>query len=281
MKFSLILATINRVDELYRFFDSLLEQSYKEFEVILVDQNKDSRLSVVVEHYITFLDIKHIKIEPKGLSNARNVGLEHIQGDVIAFPDDDCWYPKDLLLNVERLFHETSQYWGFTGRCQNEQGEESVGKFPMEEMLVEKDNVFKVAVSITIFVRYCEEFKFNEQLGVGSNTVYKSGEETDYVLQMLSKGYKLLYTPDIILGHPSEFVKGGAMELYKKAKQYGVGFGYLLKCYKFNYATIIKYLVRPIGGCFLSLILLRIDKVMYYIGSFLGRIKGFFYESKA
>ena len=36
----------------------------------------------------------------RGLSRARNAGLRMIAGDIVSFPDDDCWYPPDLLQRV-------------------------------------------------------------------------------------------------------------------------------------------------------------------------------------
>ena len=48
---SMIVATLNRVDELERLLDSLDSQTYKDFEVIVVDQNPDDRLRPVLERH--------------------------------------------------------------------------------------------------------------------------------------------------------------------------------------------------------------------------------------
>jgi glycosyltransferase involved in cell wall biosynthesis len=89
MKVSLILATVNRVNELEIFLKSLSNQTYQKFELILVDQNMDARLNEIVNKYRSTCKIKHIQAE-RGLSKARNVGFHHITGDIVAFPDDDC-----------------------------------------------------------------------------------------------------------------------------------------------------------------------------------------------
>lgn len=51
MNFTLIVATLGRSDEIRRLFDSLLMQSYKEFDVIIVDQNSDNRVFKIYNEY--------------------------------------------------------------------------------------------------------------------------------------------------------------------------------------------------------------------------------------
>ena len=102
MRFSLVLATVGRTEELNRFFASLDYATHRNFEVILVDQNPDDRLNSVLDHYDGRFPALHLRSE-RGLSRARNVGLRRVTGDVVAFPDDDCWYPPNLLNQVEIL----------------------------------------------------------------------------------------------------------------------------------------------------------------------------------
>ena len=87
--FSLIIATINRSEELGLLLSSLKNQTYKNFQVIIVDQNLDNRIVSIISDYKDFLKIVHIKTNKKGVSNARNAGIELAEGDIITFPDDD------------------------------------------------------------------------------------------------------------------------------------------------------------------------------------------------
>ena len=59
--------------------------------------------------------ITHIKIKEKGLSLARNIGLNYVKGDIIAFPDDDCEYPPNLLSKVHELFLKFDEFNVLTG----------------------------------------------------------------------------------------------------------------------------------------------------------------------
>ncbi|WP_323078759.1 glycosyltransferase family A protein, partial [Aeromonas hydrophila] len=128
MKFSLIVATINRVEPLDLLFRSLCIQTYKNFEVILVDQNTKGQLDGLVNKYAEKLDIKRIFSE-KGLSKARNRGLDMADGDIVCFPDDDCWYYPNTLEIVKSKFSKNQSVFGFTGRCIDDDGNESVAKF--------------------------------------------------------------------------------------------------------------------------------------------------------
>ena len=116
MRFSLIVPTISRTGELERFLASLELQRHKHFELIVVDQNPDDRLVSILSPYANRLSILHLRSEKKGASRARNIGLRHASGDVVAFPDDDCLYPPDVLSRVDHTFASRPEIDGLTGR---------------------------------------------------------------------------------------------------------------------------------------------------------------------
>ena len=102
---SLLVCTKGRSAQLERLFDSLLLQTHRDFEVVLVDQNEPGTLEPIVGRYRDRLVIDHARSAP-GLSRARNVGLARCRGDLVAFPDDDCWYPPGLVAELVRMFAE-------------------------------------------------------------------------------------------------------------------------------------------------------------------------------
>src|SRR5258707_9390843 len=115
MKFSLILSTVGRTQELARFLEHLDRQSYRFFELIIVDQNPDEILEPLIRQYKERFPLQHRR-SGRGLSRARNAGLQDFSGDIVTFPDDDCWYLPDTLEQIAHVFDENSNYDGFTGR---------------------------------------------------------------------------------------------------------------------------------------------------------------------
>ncbi len=274
MKFSLILATINRTQELRRFLESLDAQTYHNFELIVVDQNLDDRVKRLVEPYKERFPILYLHSE-KGLSRARNFGLKHITGEIVAFPDDDCWYPKDLLERVARFFADNQHVAGLTGRAVDEE-DRPVMRWAPQAGWVTKSSVWRKGISYTIFLRSKVIEKvgdFNENLGVGAGTPWGSGEETDYLLRALGLGFRIYYDPNLTVYHPRppQPYDGKALA---KAYKYALGAGYLLKAHHYPLGFVLLGFLRTGLGFILALAQgdLGLAKLRWY--SLIGRIRG-------
>ena len=103
---SLVVATVNRTRQLVRLLDSLLLQSCRDFEVIVVDQNPAGVLQPIVERYQGKLALTHVACD-LGVSRARNLGISLARGALICFPDDDCWYPPRAVADAVSYTHLT------------------------------------------------------------------------------------------------------------------------------------------------------------------------------
>src|SRR5919197_282563 len=147
--FDLILATVDRVAEPARLLDSLERQTHRRFRVLLVDQNDDDRLAEAVRG--RDLDIQRLTAQ-RGLSRARNAALPHLRADVIAFPDDDCVYPDDLLERVARSLATEPSLDGLTVRAADPRGRSSPS-WRGDGARLTRDNLWNRAVSYTIFLR--------------------------------------------------------------------------------------------------------------------------------
>jgi len=172
MKFSLICATINKTKELQRLLESLANQSYKDFELIVIDQNRDSRLRKVLSPYLGRFRIIHFNSSP-GLSSSRNLGIREANGNIVAFPDDDCWYPADLLGRIVHMFRNKPEIDIFTGRSVDENGMPSGGRWGRSSGRLNRYNIWTRGLSITIFLRASVVRKigmFDESLGLRAGT---------------------------------------------------------------------------------------------------------------
>jgi glycosyltransferase involved in cell wall biosynthesis len=226
LSFDLVVATVGRVDELRRFLESVLEQSYPSVRVILVDQSDDDRVAGVIGDFADRLDLLRLCSKP-GLSRARNVGLREVDADVVAFPDDDCRYPAGLLWGVARDFETTPQRDVVSVRSVDESGRPSNMRWDTDGGQVTRFNVWKRAISYTVFLRRSAVNAvgaFDERLGAGAGTRFGSGEETDYLLRMLATGRTMHYDPALNVVHRHVGAGGRA-----RAYDYGVGQGHVLR----------------------------------------------------
>lgn len=104
MKVSFILPIYNVEKYLSECIQSILNQTYKDFEVLLVDDGSPDNCPILCDEWArTDSRIKVFHKSNGGLSDTRNYGLEHAQGEYVVFVDsDDFWVSKDCL---ECLMH--------------------------------------------------------------------------------------------------------------------------------------------------------------------------------
>src|SRR6188472_2790644 len=185
--FDLVVATLGRVDELGRLLDSLEGQTYRSFRVLVVDQNRDGRAEEVQAG--RNLDLLRLTSTP-GLARARNVALELVEADVVAFPDDDCRYPPTLLADVAQRLSTREELDGLSVPTEDADGRRDAG-WGSEPAALTTRNVWNLVASAGLFLRrpLLERVgAFDEQLGIGGPGPWRSSEETDYVIRALREG---------------------------------------------------------------------------------------------
>jgi glycosyltransferase involved in cell wall biosynthesis len=90
---SVVIPTYNRANVIQRAVDSVLVQTYKNIEIIIIDDGSTDNTKDLVKD----LNVKYIKTDNMGVSAARNLGVKLSSGDWIAFLDsDDEWLPSKL-----------------------------------------------------------------------------------------------------------------------------------------------------------------------------------------
>jgi glycosyltransferase involved in cell wall biosynthesis len=101
---SVVLPTYNRANTISRSIDSVLNQIYSNLELIVVDDGSSDDTQFIVES-INDNRIKYIRnSKSMGAAFARNLGIKHSQGSLIAFQDsDDEWLPDKLSIQVSVL----------------------------------------------------------------------------------------------------------------------------------------------------------------------------------
>lgn len=97
-KYSIIIPVYNVEKYIKKCLDSVFNQSFKDYEVIVVnDGTKDNSMEIVNDY-----DVKIINQENQGLSAARNNGVKHAKGEYILFIDSDDYIEKNLLEEIDK-----------------------------------------------------------------------------------------------------------------------------------------------------------------------------------
>ncbi|HSL04390.1 MAG TPA: glycosyltransferase [Nitrospiraceae bacterium] len=274
---SLIVATLGRSTEMERFLEHADKQSYCKFElIVVVDQNSDGRLEDIIKRYESRMAIIHLRCSP-GLSKARNAGIRVSSGEIIAFPDDDCWYPPSLLESIVTLFGKNTNWDGLTGRIVNEMNSVSGdARFDTESGYITLPNLWRRVCSATIFfTRETVEAigNFDEELGPGAGTPWGGADDIDYVARAIKAGRTIFYDPKICVFHPDLSVAAQADRL-GRAYSYGAGMGRVWMKQKFPARVIGYYLLRPLVGVCVSLVTGRWMQARYRWAAFQGRLSG-------
>lgn len=115
---SIIVPVYNVENFLEKCIDSLLNQSYSNIEIILVDDGSPDSFADICDKYSS-LDSRVVTIHKKngGLSSARNAGLRICKGAYIMFVDSDDWIAQDLIEKMVKEIQEHSVQLVTCGRC--------------------------------------------------------------------------------------------------------------------------------------------------------------------
>lgn len=270
---SLVVVTLNRVAELERLFASLDKQSYKDFEVILVDQNSDDRLVPVLAKHPD-LDIRHLR-SGRGLSRGRNVGLPFAKGDIICFPDDDCWYPEDLLQTVKGWFDSHPEFGALLALMRDENNEAVGPKRPPSPRQCTKKDIWVCGISPNAFLRRQVTDKigmFNEDIGIGAATSYQSGEDLDYFLRPIEAGFQIWFEPGITVHHPSFHSPD---RLWQRTYTYALGGAYILRLHGFSWWFLSVLVFRSLGGSLVSACKGDLRSAQIYLWRIGGLLRGY------
>ena len=109
MKISIITPTYNSVKTISRTIDSVIYQSYKDIEYIIIDGGSTDGTDSIVSKYKDELNIKFISEKDSGIYDAMNKGIKMATGDIIGILNSDDFYEnKFVLIDVVEAFNNSS-----------------------------------------------------------------------------------------------------------------------------------------------------------------------------
>jgi glycosyltransferase involved in cell wall biosynthesis len=281
IKLSLILATYGRLQEVFDFCESLNLQTcdLSGVELVIVDQNDNDELRNGIINIRHKYKIIYIKSTVKGLSFARNLGIDVAKGQVIGYPDDDCIYYSNTLEEVIRAFDLNSGKKLILGRIfDRESGRNIIKNWPVINRTVKFTNYFRFCNSVTLFHTRDSKFHFDNSMGAGQ--YFGSCEDVDFIYRWLENKNKAEYIHSIDVWHP-EF-RHNEVSL-KKVRSYARGFGFFVR--KKHVVSWPKYM-HLVLLIFYKIIQFIINlhkkrfKSGYFSNYFLGIIDGLFLSQK-
>ena len=239
MYFSLIIATLGRKKELLEAIESIKNGNYdiSNLEIIIVDQNEKGFLDKEILEFKD-LKIKHIHSDIKGLSYNRNIGLRYATGDIICFPDDDCKFYTNTLIEVSNVLLDSNIDFCMGRIYDIKIKKDIIKKWSKKDLKVNKFNSYFINSSITMFIKKEFILNFDENLGVGAK--FGSCEDADFIYRILENNAKGIYTPKIELWHPEPNYQEISLE---KVRNYASGFGYFVRKNTDSIKVLILFLL--------------------------------------
>jgi glycosyltransferase involved in cell wall biosynthesis len=205
MKYSLIIGTLNRSSYIKRCLESILNQTYTNYEIIIVDQSTNDETENLIKELFCS-KINYIRVNEKGLSRARNTALRQAKGDYFCLIDDDAYYREDYLFNIEKIVGSgIGAKTILTGYLWNQVTSTKFVDYDVlnSGMELSVNQILRYAPSPALIfpsTTLREVGFFDEQFGVGA--IFGACEETDYIIRCREKGYRVVYDSNLFAYHP-------------------------------------------------------------------------------
>lgn len=274
VKVSLIVSTLGRTTQLQRLLDSLAIHDFRQFELIVVDQNSDDRLTPVLAPHRGEMEIIHTQSK-RGVSRGRNAGIMLARGSILAFPDDDCWYPRNVLTTVVDAFDHNPRLDLLSGRTVDADFVDSLGIYHPTSCPISRENIWRIGNTNTLFVRRRNDLPvfFDEDLGVGAESMFQSGEESDFLLRLLAGGAHMIFDPAILVHHDQVNLRSATG--LSRARAYAPGHGRVLRIHGFGPALATWFALRPVVRACLATLTGDTALARYKLAWAKGVAKGF------
>jgi glycosyltransferase involved in cell wall biosynthesis len=202
LSFSIIVPTYERPRQLSQLLNSLarLEYDAGRYEVIVVDDGGSVSLTKIVSRFSELLNLTVLRQKNAGPAAARDFGVQHSQGEYLAFTDDDCVPRSDWLRALaQQLAVSPGSACG--GKTTN----------------ALKDNPYSASTqSLLDSLHQSRHFRYGRQfftannmavprlrfLGIGGfDPTLRFGEDRDFCDRWVSAGYRLIYAPEAVVDH--------------------------------------------------------------------------------
>lgn len=192
---SVVIPLYNKEDEVARAINSVLSQTFTDFELIIVDDGSTDT-SLAIAKSFSDRRISVLNKQNGGVSSARNHGIKHAKNDLVALLDGDDWWARDFLITLYQLSkkYPDASIYGCQYVQVNSQNEiMRLNRFPdIKEGYFELYNHLFAINSSSVLLRK----KVFEKYGYFDEKL-THGEDTDMWIRISIKS-KVCYTSEIL-----------------------------------------------------------------------------------
>lgn len=209
---SVIVATYQRANYLRTTLESIFDQTYGDLEVIVIDDGSTDNTQAVVE---SFAECRYFYQENRGVSHAKNLGVQYADGEYVSFLDsDDYWHPEKLGRQIDFFADNPETELLFSHAVQfitEEISEEDKSKLycPSTPVPAQVSSTL-----LTLKETFNKVGGFNQDLAVSV--------EVDWYLRAKSLGLKIEILPDVLLYRRVHPNNSGYLNKDKKKQHVGV-----------------------------------------------------------
>lgn len=221
MHYSIIIPVFNRPDEIDELLKSLTEQTYKDFEVLIIEDGSVNTCREIVDQYKHKLDVHYYFKENSGQGFSRNYGFKRAKGDYYVVFDSDCLIPPHYFQTVtDFLLKQPVDCWGGPDRAH-------ATFTPLQKAINYSMTSFITTGGIRGKKNHIGTFhprSFN--MGISSE-VYKEtggyritrmGEDIEFSLRIIRSGFKTALIEDAYVYHKR---RTSLLQFYKQLHFFG------------------------------------------------------------
>jgi GT2 family glycosyltransferase len=209
---SILIGAKDRPDALIRCVKSVLAQAYKNLEVIVLDDNSDEKLCSRLVEAVADSRVKCIRSDTTlGVAGGRNKLIKEAKSNFLVILDDDAAFRNDDSLNrIMDLFDSHPDVGLFAFLIINIIDDKEVGiRVPFRRAVIKRNpEITNSPQYVSCFLGGGHAIRKSvfDKCGLYQQDFVFGGEELDLSYRIIQNGYKIFYTPDVIVNHYPKYI---------------------------------------------------------------------------
>ncbi|NHA07336.1 glycosyltransferase [Mucilaginibacter sp. HC2] len=221
MFFSLIIPLYNRPQEIKELLETLVLQTYKTFEVLVIEDGSVNDAEAIVNSFSDKLDVRYFKKPNEGQGFTRNFGFERAKGDYFIVFDSDCLIPPNYLeiVNNSLAANYLDAYGGPDGAHSSFTPTQKAISYAMTSPFT-TGGIRGNKKAIGQFHPRSFNMGISRQVWekAGGFIITRLGEDIEYSIRIHSLGFKIGLIPDAVVYHKR---RTNFLQFYKQLHFFG------------------------------------------------------------